>query len=222
MECHVCGQTKERVLYSPKGEKMSVVEQIAVSLTDEQREMAQIIEREFLRAGLSPEIVAGAIVNARYESSLNPRAVGDGGKSVGLFQLHESGGGAGMTVDERMDPVLNSQRMIEQVEKAGWGYLNQDKGDGLFNLEDAGETRVSEYAARFCRDVERPANKEFDCWQTRMAAAKEWFPGDTVRGGLWYRVMPSTRVGRIALGVSLIALVGVGGVLLYDWYEERR
>ena len=40
------------------------------------------------------------------ESGGRVDAIGDGGKSVGLFQLHEDGAGRGLSVEQRMDPDL--------------------------------------------------------------------------------------------------------------------
>lgn len=52
------------------------------------------------RAGwLGPALVA----NAYAESSLDPMQIGDGGDSVGLWQLNARGGGAGMSVEARQD-----------------------------------------------------------------------------------------------------------------------
>ena len=87
-------------------------------LTAAQQSHAALIVREFTAAGWKPSVAAAAVVNAYAESRLNPLAVGDGGKSVGLFQLHERGGGAGMTVEQRKDPTLNTRRIIEETGRA--------------------------------------------------------------------------------------------------------
>lgn len=61
------------------------------------------------------------------ESGGRPDAVGDSGHSVGLFQLHDRGYGAGMG-DSRFDPELNADRGARGLaeawqagEKAGFG-----------------------------------------------------------------------------------------------------
>ena len=61
------------------------------------------------------------------ESGGRPDAVGDGGASVGLFQLHERGYGHGMG-DSRYDPEINAERATRGLaeawhagEKAGYG-----------------------------------------------------------------------------------------------------
>ncbi|MFN8533832.1 MAG: lytic transglycosylase domain-containing protein [Dehalococcoidia bacterium] len=55
------------------------------------------------------------------ESGWRADAVGDGGHSVGLTQLHDAGLGAGMSVDERKDPETNLRRAF----RAHRGYLNE-------------------------------------------------------------------------------------------------
>lgn len=54
--------------------------------------------------------VAAAIV----ESGLNPRAVGDGGQSGGLFQEYSQGRGAGIPMSERFNPVGNARRAADE------------------------------------------------------------------------------------------------------------
>lgn len=85
-----------------------------VTLSSAQMTMAGIIEREFASAGLG-WLVPAAVANAYQESRMDPMAAGDGGKSIGLFQLHEGGGGKGMSRAEREDPVLNTRRIIEET-----------------------------------------------------------------------------------------------------------
>ncbi len=51
------------------------------------------------------------------ESGGRPDAVGDGGASVGLFQLHERGYGHGMG-DSRYDPEINAERATKGLAEA--------------------------------------------------------------------------------------------------------
>lgn len=63
-----------------------------------------------LKVGIDP-IVALALGKA--ESGLNPAGPpGDSGHSVGLFQLHDQGQGAGMTVAQRQDPWANAEKFL--------------------------------------------------------------------------------------------------------------
>jgi murein DD-endopeptidase MepM/ murein hydrolase activator NlpD len=78
----------------------------------------QLITRIAQEEGVDPLL---ALAIAQHESGLNPRAVGDGGHSIGLFQLHDAGEGAGMSVQERQDPEANARiaiHTIAQVQKA--------------------------------------------------------------------------------------------------------
>lgn len=94
-------------------------------LTPAQVPNAMIILREFHAAGLG-WMGPAAIANALAESNLNASAVGDGGRSVGLFQLNSSTGaaGEGMSEELRMDPVVNTRRIIEVVRAMGGEQLD--------------------------------------------------------------------------------------------------
>ncbi len=54
--------------------------------------------------------VASAIV----ESGLRPDAVGDGGRSGGLFQEHSGGRGAGIPMSDRFNPENNARRAADE------------------------------------------------------------------------------------------------------------
>jgi soluble lytic murein transglycosylase-like protein len=54
----------------------------------------------------------------KAESNGNPRAVGDAGHSVGLFQLHDRGVGYGYTVEQRYDPALQFSLMMPRIAAA--------------------------------------------------------------------------------------------------------
>jgi hypothetical protein len=78
------------------------------------------IAQAFEQAGLPPELAAAAIVNAYRESRLDPLAEGDrdaqgNPRSVGLFQLHDAGLGAGMSITERKDPRRNAARIAQAL-----------------------------------------------------------------------------------------------------------
>jgi soluble lytic murein transglycosylase-like protein len=66
-------------------------------------------------AGVPPEFILALI---KAESNGNPRAVGDAGHSVGLFQLHDRGVGYGYTVEQRYDPALQFQLMMPRIAAA--------------------------------------------------------------------------------------------------------
>jgi hypothetical protein len=117
-------------------------------LSEAQVQIARLIEREFAAAGFSPYVAAAAVANAYAESRFNPAAVGDKGASVGLFQLHERGAGAGMSVEARKDPTTNTRRIIETARRSG-----------PFMALAASSTSVGDLAAAFSTYVERPADR---------------------------------------------------------------
>jgi len=67
-----------------------------------------LIARVAREVGVPAEL---ALAVAAQESDLDPNAVGDNGKSVGLFQLHEAGMGSGMG-NTRYDPEVNARTAL--------------------------------------------------------------------------------------------------------------
>jgi len=114
------------------------------------RANAKMIVEMFNAEGLSKEIALAAVANAQTESQLSNKAVGDGGSSVGLFQLRDVGAGQGMTEEERMEPAKNIARIIQIVKSAD--------GQALLAAQKAGAS-VPELAEIFSRDIERPAKE---------------------------------------------------------------
>lgn len=92
----------------------------SIPLTEAQLANVRIIADEFTRAGLGRWQLA-AVVNAYAESRLNERArfISPTEDSVGLFQLNSAGAGAGMSVEDREDPRLNTRRIIEEARRRG-------------------------------------------------------------------------------------------------------
>lgn len=117
-----------------------------VQLSADQRAMVDTIEREASAAGLAWLAVA-AVANAWCESALNPLAAGDGGHSIGLFQLHDRGAGAGMSREAREDPAVNARRIFEVVNSA----------DGANVRAARGKANNAELSALFAQWVERCA-----------------------------------------------------------------
>jgi hypothetical protein len=171
----------------------------AVGLPADKREMVRIIEREFLAAGLPLALAAAAVVNAYAESSLNPRAVGDSGASVGLFQLHERGAGAGMTVAERMDPTLNTRRILQT--------LLGPQGVPVIAAVQAGERGVAALAALFSTHVERPLHKAAE-EARRVALAARLFPGVIVEQ------LPTAVKAGASIAPLFFLAAGLGGAFL--------
>ena len=130
------------------------------TITPNARQMnnARIIVHGFLRAGYSPAVAAAAVANAWWESGsahpvdgargLNERAIGDGGMSVGVYQMSSGGAGRGMTVEARMDVANATHEMIarEMVTPAARHLL----------AADAAGASLDELIYLFGRDIERP------------------------------------------------------------------
>src|SRR5476649_481711 len=90
-------------------------------------QIKQIITDEAAQLGIPPEV---ALAIANQESGLNPASVGDGGHSIGLFQLNDQGEGHNMSVAAREDPVTNARVALTQVAnvmrqnpKMSWGDI---------------------------------------------------------------------------------------------------
>lgn len=115
-----------------------------------------------------PLFISAVAAAVLHESGFNPQAVGDGGASHGLFQMHDRGAGAGMTIEERQDPWIASSKMIPRFARAYYDGLAR----GL-----TGEELVS-HTARY---AERPygyddpnghaARAYKAAWRRVMAAA---------------------------------------------------
>lgn len=85
-----------------------------IRLSEAQRAMVELISDQFNQGGFG-WLGPAAVANAYAESRLDPMAAGDNGASIGLFQLHERGAGAGLTVEQRQNPVVNCARILEVV-----------------------------------------------------------------------------------------------------------
>ena len=128
---------------------------------------AQTIAALFQEAGYGIAAQAAAITNAIAESGLNALAKGDGGHSIGLFQLNDWGAGKGFSVEWRQNPANNTKRILEVV-KGGFG--------SEFRKRNEQGAKAPELAYLFCRDIERPADRE-GASQKRKALCASYFPG---------------------------------------------
>ena len=171
---------------------------------------AKIILKEFLDADLPLGIALAAVVNAKHESDLSNKAAGDGGNSIGLFQINSRW--HPLTPEERKDPIINTRYIIKMVKRYG-GALTKEYNNGA---------SVAELSVIFGRDIERPKNKGVG----RDKTARELFPafadldsttlslGDTdlvaVDGD-----MSENRL----LVLSGVAFIFASGALMYTLYK---
>jgi hypothetical protein len=173
---------------------------------------ANLIVAEFMRRGYPLGIALAAVVNARHESDLSNYAAGDSGRSIGLFQLYDSGAGKGMTIEERQDPYNNTKRIIEETDI----YGKRSYSDGRTNLMTAyaNGASIAELAVIFGRDIERPANKGVG----RDKTARSLFP--------MIADLPAKHLVKgAALGVILLtgaSVVVAGGVIYYFWRRRNK
>ena len=144
-------------------EDVSVTE-VAVGLTNEQKEVSYIIEEEFSEMGISPSVTAAAIVNAIAESGLDPEAIGDKGKAVGAFQLHKDGLGNKLSIDDRMNVYTSSNIVGIQILKNNRLNVLDDKNENISIL-----TQV------IAEDIMRPDNIEAQKTK-RSRLSKKIFP----------------------------------------------
>ena len=144
-------------------EEVSVTD-MAKGLTDEQKEVSYIIEEQFSEMDIPPNITAAAIVNAIAESKLNADAIGDGGKAVGAFQLHKSGLGKNLSIEERTN-VYTSANII------GIQIL---RNNSLYDL-DNNNAFIPDMTQTITEDIMRPDNLE-EQKEKRSKLAKKVFP----------------------------------------------
>lgn len=145
----------------------------AKGLSDKQRGNARIIESELRAAGFGSKVVAAAIANAKAESGLsNGPPDGDGGHSVGLFQLNDiNGAGVGLTKEFRRDPVNNVRTIIKKELQAATSW-----GQKFRAVANSPTATVGDITEAWCKFVERPKNAEADSKKRRDIAAAMW-PG---------------------------------------------
>ena len=182
-----------------------------VAVSAAQRGQAERIERAFRAAGYADGTIAAAIVNAYAESALNPLAVGDAGRSVGLFQLNDRGAGRGYSTAERQSPDRNIAILLDRERRA------IGKVDAAAR---AGES-VAKLSAMFSTLVERPsATTAAEAYRSALAVrlfpmgATEAAPGALVP----VTVAPAgTPLPGWWRPVAWLSVAILGGVALFAW-----
>lgn len=148
-----------------------------IRLTAEQQAVARVIADRaaaWCRANGIPRprtLAAVLLANAWAESRLNPRAVGDGGASLGLFQLNTAAGVGKsflaahpeLVRDDLFDPGVNTDGILSAMAKSS-STLDRLRSGTLAEVTD-----------RFVRYVERPA--DVDARSLERQAYAEHFAG---------------------------------------------
>jgi hypothetical protein len=109
--------------------------------------MMRVIEQVLQSEGFTQAGIAAAFANAWQESKFDPKAAGDSGHSIGIFQLHDEGVGEGMSVEERQDPIINTREIASSAKKSKFMQYMRETGDPQI------------LAAAFSKYVERPRDK---------------------------------------------------------------
>ncbi len=134
-------------------------------------ETANRIAAVMRAAGIPEPVIAAALVNAVAESGLDPNAIGDGGHSVGVFQLNDAGAGAGMSVEARKNIETNTKAIL-----ADHGVAQ------VLAAYKAGTTDVDKLAGLWSIYVERPADAEGDK-RRREELSRKYFPNNKLPSG---------------------------------------
>ena len=158
-----------------------------------------LIVRMFRSAGYPLGVALAALANARHESDLSNYAVGDSGESVGLFQLYSRGAGAGMSLEERMNPRKNTKRIIQETDQFG-GALMEAYRSGA---------SVAQLTVLFGRDIERPKDKGVgrDATAHRLYGALADVPAKSlVLVAAVVPIVVGVTLGIVALGIVAYSL----------------
>ena len=142
----------------------SPISQNIRNISDDQKEVALEVEKELDEIKISKNIIAAAIVNAVAESELNPNAIGDSGKSVGVFQLHKNGLGNKLSVEERKSINVSANIIGIQILK----------NDRLFSRDMEG-ANIGELTSIITEDIMRPKEISKEK-KSRSMLAKAIFP----------------------------------------------
>lgn len=126
--------------------KRPVCEDIAPEI--ENRRVACRIEQVLRDEGFDSPLVEAALLNSYAESKFNPKAVGDNGRSRGVFQLNENGLGRKMTMESKHNVEASTKRIVSAVRKSK--KLTEA-------IERGAET--GELTRLFCTEIMRPSNK---------------------------------------------------------------
>jgi len=154
-----------RIGYEPEVQqhyrKKPVCEDIVAKI--ENKSVACEIEQALRKEGFKDPMIEAVLLNSYAESKFSPSAVGDGGRSRGVFQLHERGLGMKMTKESRHDVEKSTQRIIIAIRKSK-----------KLNEAIERDAKASELTELFCTEIMRPSNKSRKATQ-RVKLRKELF-----------------------------------------------
>lgn len=131
---------------------------------------------QFMTMGWSREAATGLAANFYRESKFDPRAVGDGGKAVGVGQWHPD---RQANFKRVFGKDLQDASLREQIQFADWELRNTEKGAGdrLRGARTAAE--AGDIASRY---YERPRDTQSEA-RMRADLAQRWFDGGLTPAG---------------------------------------
>ena len=119
--------------------------------------VAKVIEETLISKGIKPRLARAATINAYAESKLNPHAVGDHGRSVGVFQLHEKGLGRKMSHEQRVNVKTSAERVARALSKDEVILKMQNDCAPMAQLVSAFTVRIMRPSKKTLRARERVA-----------------------------------------------------------------
>jgi hypothetical protein len=141
--------------------------------------------KQACRVAIPGKILAAAIVNAMYESNLDPNIVAASEPSVGLWQLNANGAGAGMTVAERQDIKTSTERILQEMKRRASDssifrqLVMRDIASASAGTPAAAPT-VAEYTSFWTVEVERPKEPQIAA-KVRAKTAAALFSGPSAQ-----------------------------------------
>lgn len=172
----------------------------------------EIISAVAKAQGIAPEL---ALAVARRESSMNPSAVGDGGKAIGMFQVHPGAAQDTGTAD-RSDPLQNITGGVTYLKQLNDHYKGdvtkvlQAYNGGMGNV-DAGTVspEAQAYATSVISELARKGAQKTAPTQTQTPAASTVQPEQKSFGRMMLEsVDPRLKEGRQNIAGMTGALVG--------------
>lgn len=139
-------------------------------------ELYALVARHGAVGELGRVLVAGALA----ESGGDPQAVGDDGHAVGLWQLHDQGLGAGLTVSERMDPDLSARIMVpvyaREWERWGsMGFVGEERAlrtylwaERPYQFQDLSSQAAQRFLAQYRALPLPPSPPDFEAMWARL------------------------------------------------------
>lgn len=119
--------------------------------------------------GVNPQL---ALAIARKESGMNPGAIGDSGKAIGLFQMH-SGAAADTGVTDRNDPIQNitgGVKYLRQLSDRYQGDVSKTLQAYNGGLDNVDKGTISPAAQAYAAEIMAEISKSMR--QTQMSPAE--------------------------------------------------